>query len=80
MSGTPPLIVTASPHLGGRDSTPKIMWNVVFSLLPERLWGPGGALRDGSAAITGILLGLTLPPGIPLWMAFLGGGVGITLG
>jgi electron transport complex protein RnfD len=107
VSGTPPLIVTASPHLGGRDSTPKIMWNVVFSLLPlvaastwffgptallvilasvagallpERLWGPGGALRDGSAAITGILLGLTLPPGIPLWMAFLGGVFGITLG
>ena len=101
------LLVTASPHLGGRDSTPKIMWNVVGSLapvaavsiwffgpgallillaatlgalLPERLLGPGGSLRDGSAAITGLLLGLTLPPGIPLWMAFLGGAFSITLG
>ena len=101
------LVVSASPHLGGRDSTPKIMWNVVGALapivaasvwffgpsallvlgastfgalLPERLWGHRGSLKDGSAAITGALLGLTLPPGIPLWMAFLGGFFGITLG
>jgi electron transport complex protein RnfD len=31
------------------------------------------ALADGSAVITGLLLGLTLPPGIPMWMAFVGG-------
>jgi Na+-translocating ferredoxin:NAD+ oxidoreductase subunit D len=37
-------------------------------------------IRDGSAGITGILLGLTLPAGIPLWMAFLGGVVSIGLG
>ncbi len=37
-------------------------------------------LADGSALLTGVLLGLTLPPGFPLWMAFLGGGVGIGLG
>jgi Na+-translocating ferredoxin:NAD+ oxidoreductase subunit D len=46
----------------------------------ERLFGRGGTLRDGSAAITGILLGLTLPPGLPLWMAFIGGAFGIGLG
>jgi electron transport complex protein RnfD len=100
-------LVTASPHLHSGDSTPKIMWSVVFSLvpvvgaatfffgpaallvilacvlgalLPERLWGPRSATRDGSAAITGILLALTLPPGIPLWMAFLGGAFGIVFG
>ncbi len=39
-----------------------------------------GSLGDGSAILTGILLGLTLPPGFPLWMAFLGGFVGIGLG
>jgi electron transport complex protein RnfD len=48
--------------------------------VPERLLGRRGSLRDGSAVITGILLGLTLPPGIPLWMAFLGGGFGIVFG
>ncbi|HRR26681.1 MAG TPA: RnfABCDGE type electron transport complex subunit D [Acidobacteriota bacterium] len=37
-------------------------------------------IRDRSALLTGILLGLILPPGFPLWMAFLGGFVGIGLG
>jgi electron transport complex protein RnfD len=39
-----------------------------------------GSLRDGSALLTGVLLALTLPPSIPLWMAFLGGVVSIALG
>ena len=38
------------------------------------------SLRDGSGLLTGVLLALTLPPAIPLWMAFLGGAVGIGLG
>ena len=37
-------------------------------------------MRDDSALTTGVLLGLTLPPAIPLWMAFLGGVAGIGLG
>lgn len=40
----------------------------------------GASLRDGSAILTGVLLGLTLPPSMPLWMAFLGGVVAIGLG
>lgn len=40
----------------------------------------GSSIRDGSAILTGIVLGLTLPPGIPLWMAFIGGLVAIGLG
>jgi len=40
----------------------------------------GESLRDASGILTGLLLGLTLPPGLPLWMAFLGGFVGISLG
>ena len=39
-----------------------------------------GTLRDGSALLTGLLLALTLPPGIPLWIAFLGGVMAIGLG
>ena len=103
----PRWLVAASPHLPGPDSTPRIMWSVVGTLvpicaagiyyfgpsaalvllaatlgalLPERLWGKRGSLGDGSAIITGLLLGLTLPPGFPLWMAFLGGFFGIALG
>lgn len=106
-AGAPPLIVTASPHLRSPDSTPRIMWNVVGSLVPiviaagwffgisallviaaatagclltERAFGKGKTLIDGSAMITGLLLGLTLPAGMPLWMAFLGGAFGIGFG
>lgn len=40
----------------------------------------GRSLRDGSALLTGILLGLTLPPLLPLWMAFVGGLFAIGIG
>jgi electron transport complex protein RnfD len=40
----------------------------------------GASLGDGSAILTGLLLGLCLPPGVALWMAFLGGVVAIGLG
>jgi electron transport complex protein RnfD len=52
----------------------------IGAVLTERVLGPGGSLRDGSAAITGLLLGLTLPPGFPLWMALLGGIIAIGIG
>ncbi|MEX1127106.1 MAG: RnfABCDGE type electron transport complex subunit D [Vicinamibacterales bacterium] len=104
---TPPLVVTASPHLKAPASTPVIMWTVVASLLPivaaaffffgisallliaasllgclaaEAAFGPRHTLLDGSAMITGILLGLALPASLPLWMAFIGGVVSIALG
>src|SRR5690606_30540344 len=95
----PRLELTASPHVHSADSTLRIMWTVVLSLMPivgaavvffgisallviasavagalltERLAGPRDALKDGSAVITGLLLGLVLPAGMPLWMPFLG--------
>jgi len=37
-------------------------------------------ISDYSAVITGVLLGLTLPPSFPLWMAFVGGVIAIALG
>ena len=101
------LLVTASPHIRQADSTPRIMWNVVASLVPvmlsaawffgisallqifvatavcvltERATGKGGAIADGSATITGILLGLSLPAGFPLWMTALGAAFAIVFG
>jgi len=50
------------------------------ALFTEHSIGRGGSLADGSAVITGLLLGLSLPPGLPLWMAFLGGAFGIGFG
>jgi len=48
--------------------------------LCNRLAGRAGTLADGSAAITGILLALTLPPGFPLWMGAVAGIIAIGLG
>lgn len=101
-----PLLLSTSPFLKSPQTTPFIMWQVVYALVPVCLasiyyFGLSAilvlaastagavltewlfkreAVRDGSAAITGILLALTLPPGLPLWMAFMGGVVSIALG
>jgi len=100
--------ITAAPHVRSDESTTRIMWSVVLSLLPvtgasiwffgpsallvilasiagclltERIFGERrSSLADGSAMITGLLLGLCLPAGFPLWMAFLGGVFGIGFG
>jgi electron transport complex protein RnfD len=100
--------ITAAPHVRSAESTTRIMWSVVLSLLPvtgasiwwfgpsallvilvsvagclltERLFGgERNSISDGSAMITGLLLGLCLPAGFPLWMAFLGGVFGIGFG
>jgi electron transport complex protein RnfD len=57
---------------------------VVSCLLTEqvfcRLAGRSSSLGDGSAAITGLLYGLTLPPGLPLWMVIVGGVLAVGLG
>ncbi|MEO9850157.1 MAG: RnfABCDGE type electron transport complex subunit D [Reichenbachiella sp.] len=45
-----------------------------------KLSGKESTISDWSAVITGLLLGLTLPPIFPLWMTFLGGIVAIALG
>ena len=37
-------------------------------------------VSDWSAVVTGLLLGLTLPPSFPLWMTFVGGVIAIALG
>ena len=102
------LQIAASPHLKDHDSTERIMWTVVLTLVPvvlasvwffgisallvvatttlsalvtERAFGPErSSIRDGSAVITGLLLGLTLPATFPLWMAFIGGAISIGIG
>jgi electron transport complex protein RnfD len=68
--GAAALLVTASAVLGACGSE----WAVATRA--RRL----GSLRDGSALLTGVLLALTLPPAVPLWMAFLGGASAILLG
>lgn len=103
----PRLDLIPSPHLHSPDSTPKIMWTVVYTLLPivafsawvfgisallmvaattiaavgtERLVSGKDPIKDGSATITGILLGLVLPAGMPLWMGVVGAAFAILVG
>ena len=73
-------IVAASFWFFGVSALLVIAASTAGALTTERAFGPGGSLRDGSASITGILLGLTLPAGMPLWMAFLGGALAIGVG
>ncbi len=58
--------------------------SIAGAVAAEWLFAPresrGASLLDGSGLLTGLLLGLTLPPGLPMWMAFLGGFAGICLG
>lgn len=57
---------------------------VVSCVLTEhvlcRLTNKRSTLSDWSAVITGLLLGLTLPPVFPLWMTFTGGVIAIGMG
>lgn len=57
---------------------------IASCLLAERIagaWiGRRGTLGDYSAAVTGLLYGLTLPPSLPLWMVVVGGLISIWIG
>jgi len=98
------LTVTPSPHIHQGDSVKKIMYSVVFALLPALVWSffvfglpalfltivsvvmclisefliqkyllkTKPTITDGSAIITGILLAMNVPSGLPLWMMALG--------
>ena len=73
-------IVAASFYFFGISALLVIAASVAGALAAEAGFGGRGTLGDGSAVITGVLLGLTLPAGLPLWMAFAGGLVAIALG
>ncbi len=73
-------VVGAAIYFFGPSALLVILASTAGALVTERLFGPAESLWDGSAAITGILLGLTLPAGLPLWMAFVGGAFGIGFG
>jgi electron transport complex protein RnfD len=74
-----PVILAATWYFGP-SAILVIAATTLGCLATERLFGEGGSLADGSATITGLLLGLTLPPGMPMWMAFLGGAFAIGFG
>ena len=73
-------VVAAAAYYFGPSAILVIGAATLGSILTEWAFAPKGSLTDGSCVITGILLGLVLPPGIPLWMAFVGGAFGIGFG
>jgi electron transport complex protein RnfD len=53
---------------------------VAFEHLACRARGVPSTMRDWSAAVTGLIYGLTLPPSLPLWMTVLGAAAGVGAG
>lgn len=54
--------------------------SVLAEHLACRMVGRPSTVRDGSAMLTGLLFGLTLPPGLALWMVVVGAFIAIFLG
>ena len=73
-------LVGAATWFFGPSALLVIAASVAGALVTERVFGKGGTIADGSAVITGLLLGLTLPAGLPMWMAALGGVFAIAFG
>lgn len=76
-------VVLAAAYFFGLGALLVIASATAGAVLPEWIFSrsrPKNTVSDGSAVITGVLLGLTLPPGLPIWMAFTGGVVAIVLG
>ncbi|MBB3701371.1 RnfABCDGE type electron transport complex subunit D [Flammeovirga yaeyamensis] len=73
-----------SIYVFGLSALLTIGMSVTSCLLTEHFlckWsGKASTINDYSAVITGVLLGLTLPPIFPLWMTFMGGVIAIGLG
>ncbi|MFH2204538.1 MAG: RnfABCDGE type electron transport complex subunit D [Elusimicrobiota bacterium] len=77
-------VAAAAVYIFGAGALLLLLSTVASCLAAEaaacRVSGRASSLPDYSAVITGLLLGLTLPPGFPLWMAAVGGFVSIGLG
>jgi len=59
--------------------TVSVVSAVVFEGLYQKLTRKPLTITDGSAVVTGLLLALTLPPGLPVWMPVMGTFVAIII-
>jgi Na+-translocating ferredoxin:NAD+ oxidoreductase subunit D len=64
----------------GLAALASILVAILACLLAERFCARPSSLDDGSALLTGLLLGLSLPPALPLWMVALGGVIAMLVG
>lgn len=77
-------VVLAACYFFGISAIFVMLAGIAGAIGAEWLFGSarprGSSWRDGSAILTGLVLALCLPPAIPLWMACMGGFVGVALG
>jgi electron transport complex protein RnfD len=77
-------VVAFSVYNFGLSALLIILFSTATCVFTERIYNyftnNNDTISDGSAIITGILLGLTLPPGFPLWMTSLGAVFSILVG
>jgi Na+-translocating ferredoxin:NAD+ oxidoreductase subunit D len=75
--------VAAATYFFGFKALLLIVFTTLAAVLAEaafqKIIGMPVTIRDGSAAVTGILLALVLPPTLPLWMAGIGAVAAIVL-
>ena len=74
-----PVVAFAVYHFG-LAALATLLAATVACVATERLLVRPSTLGDWSAVVTGLLLGLSLPPGLPLWMSALGGVAAIAIG
>ena len=74
-----PVVAVATWHFGP-SALLVVAAAIAGAAAPEAAAKGARTLRDGSAVLTGLLLGLSLPAGMPCWMAFLGGAFAIGVG
>jgi electron transport complex protein RnfD len=98
------LVVSPPPFIKKEKTTQKVIWSVIFALLPpvvaaaylfgvselsvilssvvscllteaavQKYSGKKVTIDDGTAIITGLILGLLLPYNAPIWLPFIGG-------
>jgi electron transport complex protein RnfD len=71
-------------YMGGLSAFIVVLMSIVGAVATEagiqRLRHMPVTILDLSAVLTGLLLGLTLPPKLPFWIPLLGGAVAIALG
>lgn len=72
-----------SVYLFGMSAIQVIVSTIVFSALAEAasqvIARKPVALNDGSAILTGLILSLTLPPGLPIWICAVGSVVAVVI-
>ena len=76
-------VVMFAVYAFGLGALTALVTALVSCLLAERIsnvLSGRSTLGDWSVTITGLLYGLTLPPGLPLWMVAVGGFFGVFVG